>query len=105
MKTCRKKTVIAVSVTKDRTNQTTHVLTAQKGRPSLRALPEAILIVLYVCAIEICQDIDKTSSVLVVGDSPAIIAFAGKISKCSIRHGIFWSKIVEENSELVHGNP
>lgn len=74
-------------------------------RPSLRAVPEAILIVLYVCAIEICQDVDKTSSVLVVGDSPAIIAFAGKISKCGIRHGIFWSKVVEENPKLVHRDP
>lgn len=71
----------------------------------MRALPEAILIVLDVCAIEICQDIDKTSSVLIVGDSPTIIAFAGKISKRGIRHGIFWSKIIEENPELVHGDP
>lgn len=87
------------------TSQTTHFLTAQKGRPSLRALPEAIMIVLYVCAVEICQYVDKTSSVLVVGDSPTIIAFAGKICKCGIRDGIFWSKVVEENSELVHGDP
>lgn len=78
---------------------------SSEGTPCLGALPEAIFIVLYVSTIEICQDVDKTSPVLVVGDSPTIIAFTSKISKCGIRHGVFWSKVVEENSELVHGDP
>lgn len=73
--------------------------------PCLRALPEAVFIVQYISTIEICQDVDKTSSVLVVGDSPTIITFTSKVSKCGIRHGVFWSKVVEENSELVHGDP
>lgn len=57
---------------------------------------------LYVRAVEVCQDVDKAPPVLIIGDTPAVVAFAGKIGKSSVWHRVFWSKVVEENPELVH---
>ena len=66
--------------------------------------PETMSVVKNFRAIEICEDVYEASSILVVGNTPSVVAFAGKVGKCSVRHGVLWSEVVQENSELIHGN-